>query len=229
MVIVFDIVGERMGGFKLQIDAVPDIFARLEASRIVPVVRTGSTELADLAIRALIDSGFQTVEITMSIPGSVELIRQFSAERNLLVGAGTVLNVKEAEDCIAAGARFLVSPVLAEDICRLCKEANVPCILSGLTPTEIFSAWNLGCEAIKVFPVHAMGGPGYLKSLKSVFPSIPLVPTGGVKLANMEEYFRAGASFVGVGSDLVNVSLLQQDPESFCELAKKYLTLTGHL
>lgn len=207
----------------MQGNAVSDILAQLSTFRIVPVIRTSSIELAHKAIRFLLNTGFKTVEVTMSVPGSLELIKQFSAQKDLLVGAGTVLNAKEAEACIQAGAKYIISPVLTEHVLELCKEANILCILSGLTPTEILAAWNLGCGAVKVFPAHSMGGPGYLKSLKSVFPSIPLVPTGGVNLNNIGDYLRAGASFVGVGSDLVNTALMEKNPELFTELGKKYL------
>ncbi|KIL34443.1 hypothetical protein SD71_20285 [Cohnella kolymensis] len=199
------------------------MLTQLSTCRIVPVIRTSSTELAYNAVRLLLNAGFHTAEITLSVPGAVELIKQFSAQENVLVGAGTVLNAKEAQACIEAGAKYIISPVLADHVPELCKEANVLCILSGLTPSEIYTAWNRGSAAIKVFPAHSMGGPGYLKSLRSVFPSIPLVPTGGVNLHNIGDYFQAGASFVGVGSDLVNTALIENDPASFIELGRKYL------
>jgi 2-dehydro-3-deoxyphosphogluconate aldolase/(4S)-4-hydroxy-2-oxoglutarate aldolase len=196
----------------------------LSSYKIVPVIRGDSQEVAHNAVTTLKAAGFQTAEITMTVPGAVDLIKHFSKIDHLLVGAGTVVDIKQAEECINAGARYIISPFIVEGLSEICKEAGVFCIMSGLTPTEIITAWNKGCGAVKVFPANSMGGPCYLKSLKTVMPHIPLIPTGGVNLDNIKHFLNAGASFVGVGSDLVNTSLLEQgDFEGVARIGKQFL------
>ncbi len=204
----------------------PAIFRQLEAHRVIPVVRTGSVVLAHEAVSALIEAGFRTFEITLTIPGANELVWELARRHELLIGAGTVLSTDEAKRCLEAGARYLVSPVLLEHLPELCREAGVPCILSGLTPSEVLTAWQQGADAVKVFPAASVGGPAHLRALKSVFPDIPLVPTGGVTLDNLQAYLRAGAAFVGAGSDLVSDELLCTRPrDELVQHARKYLDL----
>ncbi len=182
---------------------------------VVPVIRTNSQDLAYTAVNSLVGVGFKTVEITMTVPGAVELIKDLSRDRSLLVGAGTVYNAAEVEACIEAGALYVVSPVIVHKMPDVCRESDVLCIMSGLTPNEVLAAWQKGSGAVKVFPVDAMGGHGYLRALKAILPFVPLVPTGGVSLLNIQDYLRAGASFVGVGSDLVSPDRLINGEDDF--------------
>jgi 2-dehydro-3-deoxyphosphogluconate aldolase/(4S)-4-hydroxy-2-oxoglutarate aldolase len=208
----------------VQIYKVSDVLEKLTDFRIVPVIRSNSTDLAHAAVTILKNVGFQTAEITMTVPGATELIKDFSKDDNLLIGAGTVINIREAEECILAGAQYIISPFIVDGLPEICREAGVFCIMSGLTPTEIHTAWSLGSGAVKVFPANSMGGPGHLKALKTVLPFIPLVPTGGVNLNNIQEYIHAGASFVGVGGDLVNTAMLEQgDYEGIADLGNQFL------
>lgn len=201
-----------------------EVLTRLSDSRIVPVVRVHSLTAARLAMKALIDAGFRNAEITMTVPGAVDVIRQLSNESDFLVGAGTVLDLRQAEASISAGARFVVSPVIVEGLADLCREADVLSIMSGLSPNEVFAAWQKGSGAVKVFPARSMGGPGHIRSLKVVFPDVPLIPTGGVNIHNLAEYLRAGAAFVGVGGDLVNEEHIEQgQTDIVVELGRKYL------
>jgi 2-dehydro-3-deoxyphosphogluconate aldolase/(4S)-4-hydroxy-2-oxoglutarate aldolase len=200
------------------------VLEKLTSYKIVPVIRGNTQEIAHDAVTTLKAAGFQTAEITMTVPGTIELISHFSRLDDLLVGAGTVTNVEQAEKCILAGAKYIISPFIVDGLPELCREADVFCIMSGLTPTEIISAWNQGSGAVKVFPANSMGGPCYIKSLKTVMPHIPLIPTGGVNLDNIKHFLNAGASFVGVGSDLVNTALLEQgDLEGIACIGKEFL------
>jgi 2-dehydro-3-deoxyphosphogluconate aldolase / (4S)-4-hydroxy-2-oxoglutarate aldolase len=202
-----------------------NVLEKLTTYKIVPVIRADSQEIALDAVTTLQAAGFQTAEITMTVPGAIELIKQFSKlESMLLIGAGTVTNLKNAEECISAGAKYIISPFIVDGLPELCDEAGVLCIMSGLTPTEVHTAWKRGSAAVKVFPAGSMGGPSHIKALKTVLPKIPLIPTGGVNLTNINQYLHAGASFVGVGSDLVNTCLLKQgDFDGVAKLGKSFL------
>lgn len=199
------------------------ILDRLSEIGLVPVIRTRSRELARTAVDLLMQAGFGTVEITMTVPGAPDLLRTLSRSTDMLLGAGTVLDLQQARESIRAGAHFIVSPCIVEGLADLCREAGVPCILAGLSPTEILAAWKQGSSAVKVFPARAVGGPDYIRSVRAVYPFIPLVPTGGVNLENVGDYLRAGAAFVGAGSDLVSDHMLREDPDAVVELGRKYL------
>ncbi len=191
----------------------------LARHKVVPVIRYGSVADATKAIDTLRRAGFKTFEITLSVPDAYELIGEY-ADRDTLIGVGTVFTVEEAKRSIEAGARYVVSPVLVPDLAALCREADVACISSGFTPTEVWRAWQGGAAAVKVFPAASAGGPAHIKALKSVLPDVPLIPTGGVNQTNLDAYFAAGAECVGVGSALL-------PPEESAWDARK--DLMGHL
>jgi 2-dehydro-3-deoxyphosphogluconate aldolase/(4S)-4-hydroxy-2-oxoglutarate aldolase len=196
---------------------------RLLANTLIPVVRTTQTELAERAIDLLKRAGYTTFEITLTIPAATRLIGELSAEAGITVGAGTVTNANEAQRCLDAGAQFLVSPIAASELPPIAQAARVPLLLSGLTPNEVHHAWQLGADAVKVFPASSIGGPAHLRALRSVFPQIPLVPTGGVTLDNLRDYLNAGARAIGVGSDLINDhSLLHATDENWIARASAY-------
>lgn len=199
------------------------ILDRLCDIGLVPVVRTRSRDVAHTAVDLLRQAGFGTVEITMTVPGATELLRELSRSTDMLLGAGTVLDLEQAKESIRAGAHYIVSPCIVEGLADLCRAAGVPCILAGLTPTEILAAWEQGSSAVKVFPAKSVGGPDYIRSIRAVYPFIPLVPTGGVNLENVGAFLRAGAAFVGAGSDLVNEQAVREDPAAVVELGRKYL------
>lgn len=196
---------------------------QLLASILIPVVRTSRTDLAERAIDLLRRSGTTTFEITLTIPHATDLIRELSAQPGITVGAGTVLSAAEATRCLEAGAQFLVSPIAADELPAVARAAGAPLLLSGLTPSEVHHAWRLGASAVKVFPAGSIGGPGHIRALRSVFPEIPLVPTGGVTLENLHDYLAAGADAIGVGSDLINDrSLLELSDEAWMARASAY-------
>lgn len=194
-------------------DSQPDLRQGLIAQRVVPVLRLASAALTERAIDYLTDAGFRTFEITMTTPGALKLIRDFSASG--LIGAGTVLDLAAAQRCIDAGARFLVSPCIVPGMAKLAHGAGCAALIGGFTPGEILAAHREGADIVKLFPASS-GGPAHLKAMRAVFPAIALCPTGGVSLGNMHEYFAAGAALVGVGNDIVDAEALAAGDRARC-------------
>jgi 2-dehydro-3-deoxyphosphogluconate aldolase/(4S)-4-hydroxy-2-oxoglutarate aldolase len=193
-----------------------EILQRIHDIGLIPVVRAESAEMAHRAVEAVCAGGIPIVEITMTVPGAVDVIRalvkQVSAET--LIGAGTVLVARTAEECVDAGAQFIVSPALDVGTIAYCKKMDIAMMAGALTPTEIYTAWSAGADLVKVFPAGAVGGPGYLKAIKGPLPQIKLVPTGGVSLQNAAAFIEAGAEALGIGSDLIDVKALKEGVDS---------------
>ena len=195
---------------------------------IVPVVRASSSAEALLAAEAVCAGGIPIVEITMTVPGAVEVIRQLqkSALENTLIGAGTVLDAETARRCVDAGAEFLVSPGLNIATVEFAAREGKLMLAGALTPTEVMMAWNAGADFVKIFPCGNVGGAKYIKALKGPFPQIPLVPTGGVNLSTAGEFIEAGASALGVGGELVEAEALKSGKaEVIAENARKFLSV----
>jgi 2-dehydro-3-deoxyphosphogluconate aldolase/(4S)-4-hydroxy-2-oxoglutarate aldolase len=195
---------------------------------IVPVVRAASASEACIAAEAVCEGGIPIVEITMTVPGAVEVIRELVRKwgDDVLVGAGTVLNAEAARRCLDAGAQFLVSPGLhVETVAYAVREGKL--IMAGaLTPTEIMAAWEAGADFVKIFPCGQVGGAKYIKALKGPFPQISFVPTGGVNLSTAAEFIEAGAVALGVGGELVQADALKaNNSEIIVENAKKFLAI----
>jgi len=201
------------------------VLERIRQVGVVPVVRAGSADEATRAIEAIQAGGVPIIEITMTVPGAVDLIREVAGRLpDAVVGAGTVLDPETARECIGAGARFVVSPALDVDTVAACREAGVAVIPGALTPTEVVTAWRAGADLVKVFPAGAVGGPAYLKSLKAPLPQIELVPTGGVNLKTAGDFIRAGAAALGVGGDLVDLAALRRGEASvLTERARQFV------
>jgi len=195
---------------------------------IVPVVRASSAADACLAADAVCEGGIPIVEITMTVPGAVEVIRELFKKcgSNVLVGAGTVLNPLMAQQCLDAGAEFLVSPGLNLPTVDLAVRERKLIMAGALTPTEVMAAWDAGADFIKVFPCGQVGGAKYIKSLRGPFPQIPFVPTGGVNLNTAAEFLEAGAVALGIGGELVQAHALKSnEPEIIVENARKFLEI----
>ncbi len=188
-----------------------DTLARLRATGIVPIIRTPSADEAIAAAEAIRAGGIDVVEVTMSVPGAIEVIarlaRRFGPE--VVLGAGTVLDPATARACLDAGARFIVAPSFDAETVAFCRQASLPILPGALTPTEVVQAWRAGAAMVKVFPCQAVGGASYVRALKAPLPQIELLPTGGVSLATVAEFLRAGASAVGAGSDLVDLARMR--------------------
>jgi 2-dehydro-3-deoxyphosphogluconate aldolase/(4S)-4-hydroxy-2-oxoglutarate aldolase len=185
-----------------------EVRQRILESGIIPVIRAPKPTLAIAAARAICLGGIPVVEITMTVPGAIDVIAELTATNGVLVGAGTVLDVDTARRCIEAGAEFLVSPVLDCETVELAHRKGKLVMAGGLTPVEVVDAWKNGADFVKVFPCGHIGGALYLKTLKTVLPQIEMIPTGGVNLANMASFFEAGAAAVGIGGELVSTAAL---------------------
>jgi 2-dehydro-3-deoxyphosphogluconate aldolase/(4S)-4-hydroxy-2-oxoglutarate aldolase len=205
-----------------------EVLGRIREVGLLPVLRASSVDEA-LALAAAIEAGGVTVlEVTMTVPGAVEVIRRLVAEAGdrLLIGAGTVLDAEKARECIGAGAQFIVSPALNLKTIEHCNREGVAVLPGALTPTEIWTAWQAGADVVKVFPASAVGGAKYLKAIKAPLPEIELVPTGGVSLATAQEFLEAGAFALGVGGELVDAGAIRAGkPEVVTENARKYLAI----
>ncbi|HVI77643.1 MAG TPA: bifunctional 4-hydroxy-2-oxoglutarate aldolase/2-dehydro-3-deoxy-phosphogluconate aldolase, partial [Candidatus Acidoferrum sp.] len=189
-----------------------EIVRRVGEIGIIPVIRASSVEEANRAVEAICAGGIPVVEITMTVPNAVTVIRELSQKRggDVLIGAGTVTNAEQAESCIRAGAQFLVSPGLAVSVLAVARANGKLAIPGALTPTELMNAQEQGAQIVKIFPCGNVGGPKYLKSLKAPFPRANLIPTGGVNAANAAEFIAAGAFALGVGADLVDAQALRE-------------------
>ncbi|MEJ7849100.1 MAG: bifunctional 4-hydroxy-2-oxoglutarate aldolase/2-dehydro-3-deoxy-phosphogluconate aldolase [Pyrinomonadaceae bacterium] len=187
------------------------VIGKIRDTGIVPVIRARSEDEARRLIEAIMAGGISIFEVTMTVPNAVSLIRSLVTEfgDKAIIGAGTVLDASAAQDCLAAAAKFVVSPVLDLSVIEVCRQAGTAVFPGALTPTEIFAAWRAGADAVKIFPANAMGGADYLKAIKAPFPQIELMPTGGVTLATIGGYIRAGAIAAGVGSDLADVHAIR--------------------
>src|SRR3989441_4393268 len=195
---------------------------------IVPVVRASSPGEARLAADAVCQGGIPIVEITMTVPGAVDVIRELTkgGTSDVLVGAGTVLNVEAARRCLDAGEQFLVSPGLNLQVVQLAAAEGKLMMAGALTPTEVITAWEAGLDFVKVFPCGQVGGAKYIKALKGPLPQVPLVPTGGVNLSTAAEFIEAGAVALGVGGELVQAEALKSGkPEMIVENARKFLKI----
>lgn len=202
--------------------------SRIVEIGIVPVVRAASAQQAMQAAAAVCDGGIPIVEITMTVPGAVEVIRELVKKcgSDVLLGAGTVLNPQMAQQCLDAGAQFLVSPGLNLPTVDLAVRERKLIMAGALTPTEIMAAWEAGADFIKIFPCGQVGGAKYIKSLKGPFPQIPFVPTGGVNLHTAAEFIEAGSVALGIGGELVQAQALKANkPEIIVENARKFLEI----
>lgn len=208
-----------------------EVFQRIVEVGIVPVIRAASSEDAFRAAEAVSLGGIPIVEITMTVPGAVEVIRSLVKQRSgdLLIGAGTVLDPQVARRCIEAGAQFLASPGLDLETVAFARAQGRVMFAGALTPTEVIAAWRAGADFVKVFPCNALGGPKYIASLKGPFPQVQLVPSGGVSLQTASEFILAGAAALAAGGELMEAAALRsgkletitQNARSFIEVVRK--------
>lgn len=200
---------------------------RIRRTGIMPVIRARTGEDALALADAIRAGGIDIIELTMTVPGAIELIRDLSPRLgdDVVLGAGTVLDAETARACILAGARFVVSPALDTATIACCRTYSVPVFAGALTPTEILSAWRAGATMVKVFPA-SVGGASYIRTLKGPLPQVELVPTGGITLANLGNFFAAGASAVGAGTDLVAAGRGPGGMAAVTEKARQYVRET---
>jgi 2-dehydro-3-deoxyphosphogluconate aldolase/(4S)-4-hydroxy-2-oxoglutarate aldolase len=206
--------------------SISSIVSRVESTGLLPVVRAKSTEQGIALSKALHRGGIECLEVTMTVPGAVEVISALAEElgESALVGAGTVLSEADGKRCLDAGARFLVSPGYVAGLPALAHARGAAAMVGALTPSEVITCWKEGSDFVKIFPCSALGGASYLKALKAPLPQVKLLPTGGVTLETMAEYLAAGASALGVGAALADVGLLEREgADAITALARKYV------
>ncbi|HVM74499.1 MAG TPA: bifunctional 4-hydroxy-2-oxoglutarate aldolase/2-dehydro-3-deoxy-phosphogluconate aldolase [Candidatus Saccharimonadales bacterium] len=203
---------------------------KIQEVGIIPVVRAANVDEARRAVDAICAGGIPIIEITMTVPGAPDVIRQLVRDfgTTVLTGAGTVTTAQQAEMCMDAGAQFLVSPGLSVPVVQAATRRSILALPGALTPTEVMAALDAGARVIKIFPCSSAGGPKHIKALKAPFPDGRFVPTGGVNLATAPEYLAAGAFALGVGADLVDLQALRRNEASkIVEMAKALVAVVA--
>ncbi len=185
---------------------------QFEKLPVLGIIRGIKRDALKGVLNSALESGLKHLEITLNTRNSFELISEAVNlfDDTLCVGAGTVITKKEAELAVSAGAKFLVSPTLNNEVASYCKQNNISYFPGALTPTEIEAAWNSGAQMVKVFPATAMG-PKYFKEIKGPFSNIKLMAVGGVKKENIADYFKSGASAVAVGGSIFSVERMNNE------------------
>lgn len=185
-----------------------EISEKLRSAVVAPVIRTSTPEAAMRAVDLLSAEGFSLFELTLTTPGVFELLRDLAGRKELTVGLGTVLSAEQGQAALDCGAAFVVSPAFVPGLVDLCHEAATPVALGAATPTEVLRAHHDGADFVKVFPASQLGGAGFVKALKSVFPQIEIMPTGGINPPDISAYLDARAACLGMGGNLVNDAAL---------------------
>jgi 2-dehydro-3-deoxyphosphogluconate aldolase/(4S)-4-hydroxy-2-oxoglutarate aldolase len=194
---------------------------------IVAVVRSHDSQQLVDAVRALADGGVSVVEITMTVPGALDVVRQVrqALGDRVLLGAGTILDPETARAALLAGAEYLVSPTVNLDVIRLCQRYDKLVMPGAFTPTEILSAWEAGADIVKVFPADVVG-PAFFNAVRGPLPQIRMMPTGGVDLTTAMDFLKAGACCLGVGSQLVEPKAVhERNFDRIRELARQYIAI----
>jgi 2-dehydro-3-deoxyphosphogluconate aldolase/(4S)-4-hydroxy-2-oxoglutarate aldolase len=204
-----------------------EVCTRIREIGIIPAIKVSSNEDAHFAAEAVMHGGIPIVEITMAVPGAVDLITHLVRfHPKLLVGAGTVLNTDTARACVDAGASFLTSPGFVPKVVEFAVKQNLSVLPGALTPTEVIAAWEAGSDFVKVFPAGSVGGPKYIKALKGPLPDVPLIPTGGVNLQTAAEFLEAGAAALGIGGELVHPGHLKSgNTEAIVDAARTFVAI----
>ena len=185
-----------------------EIFKR----KVVAVLRVKEEEKLKKVIQAIAAGGISIAEITMTAPNAIKLIEKMSKEldENIIIGVGSVLSKEVAEEAINAGAKYVVSPILKKEIIEIAQKYDVPVMPGCFTPTEIYSAFEMGADIAKVFPADVVGMP-FFKAILAPMPHLKLMPTGGVSLTNAGDWLKAGACAVGIGSALLDDKAIKEE------------------
>lgn len=203
-----------------------DVLHVIQEVGIIPAIRVSSAEDAHFAADTVAKAGIPIVEITMTVPEACQLMTHLMRHHpDIVVGAGTVLSTAMAGDCLDAGANFLTSPGFDHKIIDFAARKEIAVLPGALTPTEIITAWEAGADYIKVYPCAELGGDRYIKALKAGLPHIPLIAAGGVNQHTASGYILAGASAIGVGTELIPKDAIEnRESERIQELAHRFLT-----
>jgi 2-dehydro-3-deoxyphosphogluconate aldolase/(4S)-4-hydroxy-2-oxoglutarate aldolase len=208
-----------------------ETLAKILEEGVVPVIRVSSAAEAFEVAKAIREGGISVIEVTMSVPGALDVMKEVTQRfgREVLLGAGTILDPETARAALLSGAKFVVTPTLNLEVIRMCKRYSAVVVPGSLTPTEILTAWEAGADLVKVFPIAQVGGPAYIRAVRAPLPQIPLVPTGGVNLQNAGEFIKAGAAAIAAGGELVDkkavaekkYSVIAENARSFLSEVKK--------
>jgi len=204
-----------------------EVLAKIQEVGIMPGIRTSSAEGGRFAADAIAQGGIPIVEITMTVPKAIDVISDMVRNApNLIVGAGTVLDVETARRCLDAGVGFLTSPGLDLKVVEFAVKENILIIAGAMTPTEVITAWKAGSELVKVFPCAPIGGPAYIKALRGPFPQVPMIAAGGVNQETAADFILAGAAALGIGGRLIpRVAIEHRQPDRISELARRFLRI----
>ena len=206
-----------------------EVCALIRKIAVIPAIRVWSGDDAHFAAEAVTHGGVPIVEITMTVPGAVELISHLrDSKEKILVGAGTVLDTDTARKCIDAGACFITAPSFSPAIVEFVAKQNVAVLPGALTPTEVIAAWSAGGDFVKVFPCEPVGGEGYIKALHTALPQIPLIAAGGVNQQTAAGYILSGATAIGVGTELIPTEAIEKrQAQRIRELARRFVRLVN--
>jgi 2-dehydro-3-deoxyphosphogluconate aldolase/(4S)-4-hydroxy-2-oxoglutarate aldolase len=199
--------------------------AKIAEIGIIPGVRLASADDARFAAETIYSSGIPIVEVTMTVPGAVQVIAQLMKQNSaLIVGAGSVFDVETAERCLDAGTGFITTTGLDLELVNFTAKRGTVLFPGALTPGEVIAAWKAGVDFVKIFPCAQVGGPSYIRALKAPFPQIPLIAAGGVNQETAVDYIRAGATAVGIGRDLIHPDAIRRREDGWIrELSRRYL------
>jgi 2-dehydro-3-deoxyphosphogluconate aldolase/(4S)-4-hydroxy-2-oxoglutarate aldolase len=204
-----------------------EVCALIRKIGVIPAVRVSSGDDAHFAAETVTRGGIPIVEITLTVPGAVELIAHLCrSQGKIAVGAGTVLDEETARKCVDAGACFLTSPNFNAAVVEFAVKRNIAVLPGALTPTEVVAAWSAGADFIKVFPCGPVGGDTYIKSMHTALPQVPLIAAGGVNQQTVTDYILSGATAIGVGTELIPAEAIQRrQAQRIRELARRFLKL----
>ncbi len=204
-----------------------EITRQIESAAVVAILRAASDQGLVLACRAMMLGGLKIAEVPLTTPNALQVISQISNELSgqVLIGVGSVLDADSVRRSADAGAQFIVSPTFKPEVLEASHKLGLPCLPGALTPTEILTAWEAGADIVKVFPAHRLGGPAYLRDVLAPLPHIKLMPTGGVRLDTLGDWFDAGAVCLGVGTSLIRTDLVQaQDWQALTEHTRAFVS-----
>jgi 2-dehydro-3-deoxyphosphogluconate aldolase/(4S)-4-hydroxy-2-oxoglutarate aldolase len=201
-----------------------DVCALIKEIAIIPAIRVSSGADAHFAAEAITRGGIPIVEITMTVPGAVDLISHLAKHNpNTVVGAGTVLDTATARRCLDAGASFITAPEFYTEVLQFAAKEKVAVLPGALTPTEVAAAWRAGADFVKVFPCAQVGGCSYIKALHTALPQIPLIAAGGVNQQTAAQFIVSGATAIGIGTELIPTeAIVRRQPERIRELAHRF-------
>jgi 2-dehydro-3-deoxyphosphogluconate aldolase/(4S)-4-hydroxy-2-oxoglutarate aldolase len=206
-----------------------EVRSRIHEIGIIPAVRLHSAEDALFAAEAVCGAGIPIVEVTMTVPGAVDVIREITRHNgDVIVGAGTVFYMETARRCLAAGASFLTSPGLDIDLVNFALGHDVVVFPGALTPSEVMAARKAGSDFVKIYPCFANGGPRYIRALKMPFPDVPLIASGGVDQQNAGDFILAGAAALGIGEHLIHQDAIKRRQGAWIhELSRRYIQMVA--